>query len=309
MNTEKSDNNSRRILMSVVVPAYNAGGTIDACLNSLLSQTVSRDSYEVIVVDNGSTDETAARIKSCPVTYVYEPNCTVYAARNAGVGVAAGDIIAFTDSDCVADKKWLESGLEHLQQFDIVAGRIKPLLSARKLLYMYEKYVYRKPLEELGRDANIEAGNAFVHRLVFETLGGFVRDITTAGDSIFSIKARQHGYTIGYAASAVVYHPVDGWRRRMRGMMREGYGSKLKVSFREDAKTSFLSKVSSRVANARMLLCQDLDNVRNAWSRNEIDTRVAIGVIGIALFMRIFSYASIVTARAFGGLNRIFARR
>jgi len=307
MITEKSDNKSCPILISVVVPAYNVEATIDACLNSLLSQTLSRDSYEVIVVDNGSMDETAAIIRNYPVTYIYEPNCTVYAARNAGVSVAAGDIIAFTDSDCVVDKKWLESGLEHLRQFDIVAGQVEPLPSARKWLYTYDKYIERNTLKKMGSNVNIAALNAFVPKTVFEILGGFEGTLKTAADSVFSIKAWRQGYKIGYATSALVYHPVDGWVHRIRRMMRESYGSEIKSFYQWDKSTNFLIKISSRMANAWRLFQQDMANVRRAWSRNEIDTMLAIGIIGIYIFMRLFTYGSIVTARIFGKMNQKLA--
>jgi glycosyltransferase involved in cell wall biosynthesis len=89
------------ILYSVIVPAYNAESTIGKCLDALERQNIPRDEYEVIVVDDGSTDNMPGIVKRFPVKYISQQNKGPASARNRGAGEAKGEIILFTDSDCV----------------------------------------------------------------------------------------------------------------------------------------------------------------------------------------------------------------
>ena len=98
--------------VSVIIPAYNASKTIDLCLATILKQDFS--DYEVIVVDDGSSDDTRERVKKYPVKLISRAHRGTPAARNAGVKVSKGDVLVFVDSDCVAKK-------------DLIAKLIKPL--------------------------------------------------------------------------------------------------------------------------------------------------------------------------------------
>jgi len=92
--------------VSVVVASYNGARTLPACLDSLLH--LNYPDYEVILVDDGSTDDTARIAAHYPtVRAVHEPNLGLSAARNTGILAAMGEIVAFTDSDCRADEDWL----------------------------------------------------------------------------------------------------------------------------------------------------------------------------------------------------------
>mgnify|MGYP000595608121 CR=1 FL=1 len=99
------------MLISVIIPAYNSEKTLEQCLKSVLSQT--EINFEVIVVDNNSTDKTKEIINHfCKidkrVRYVFEPKKGRGAARNAGIKLAKGKIIAMTDSDCIVPNNWLK---------------------------------------------------------------------------------------------------------------------------------------------------------------------------------------------------------
>lgn len=98
-----------KILISVVVPFRNAELHLDECINSLIAQTYPEDRYEIIMVDNNSTDRSAAIAGSYHrVKLLSESRLGAYAARNLAVRFAAGEIIAFTDATCVASSDWLE---------------------------------------------------------------------------------------------------------------------------------------------------------------------------------------------------------
>ena len=102
-------------MISVIITAYNAEETIGRCLQALENQSIDKSLYEVIVVDDGSEDNTAdiARGFNCKV--VSQKQGGPAKARNSGVYQSTGDIILFTDSDCEPDKNWIE---EMVKPFD-----------------------------------------------------------------------------------------------------------------------------------------------------------------------------------------------
>ncbi len=95
------------IEVSVVIPVYNGAATLQAALRSLMTQTLGRERYEVIVVDDGSRDDSAAIARSCGARTIVQSNAGAPAARNTGIREARGEWIAFTDADCVASRGWL----------------------------------------------------------------------------------------------------------------------------------------------------------------------------------------------------------
>ncbi|MEP7199108.1 MAG: glycosyltransferase family A protein, partial [Chloroflexota bacterium] len=85
-------------MLSVIIPAYNAAPTLGDCLRALRQQSFAHDQYEVIVVDDGSTDETAAMAEQCGARIVRQPKRGPAAARNLGVTQARGEVVLFTDA-------------------------------------------------------------------------------------------------------------------------------------------------------------------------------------------------------------------
>ena len=103
--------------VSVVVPVRNGERTIAACLESLLAQDYPKDKVEIIVVDNDSADHTAEIIQRYPVTYLLEREVrNPGGVRNRGMREVRGDIVAFTDGDCVAVQDWLQRGVAAFRQ-------------------------------------------------------------------------------------------------------------------------------------------------------------------------------------------------
>lgn len=97
------------IAISVVVPFYNSEKYIIRCIDGLLNQEYPADGYELIFIDNNSTDSSADIVKRYPrIKLITQDKRGSYAARNRGINEAAGEIIAFTDSDCVPSAGWLK---------------------------------------------------------------------------------------------------------------------------------------------------------------------------------------------------------
>ena len=106
-----------KMKVSVIIPAYNATNTIDLCLNSVLKQDLS--DYEVIVVDDGSIDDTVEKVKKYPVRLISTPHEGTPAARNAGFRASKGNVLFFMDSDCVAKKDLIAKLIEPLKDPEI----------------------------------------------------------------------------------------------------------------------------------------------------------------------------------------------
>ena len=118
--------------VSVIVPVLNDEDGLRRCLDALMAQSTTHR-FEVIVVDNGSRDETVAVATSHPIkpSVRTEHRRGSYAARNAGIQAARAPLLAFTDADCEPGPGWLDQGIAALQEADAAGGRIDTCISDR----------------------------------------------------------------------------------------------------------------------------------------------------------------------------------
>lgn len=165
--------------ISVVVPVFNAARTLDACLDAIALQDLPEHAFEVLVVDNNSTDATAAIARRhASVRVLAEPRQSAYAARNRGLAQARGRWIAFTDGDCVPRPDWLRRLTSRLADpsVQVVMGRDRPAgpTTAVRLLGEYD---HRKEEFVLSsRDPAIYYGhtnNMAARREAFDAAGAF----------------------------------------------------------------------------------------------------------------------------------------
>ena len=109
--------------VSIVIPAYNAAHTIRLCLDAIQQSDYPKEQYEVIVVDNNSTDDTPAIVSQYPVKLRFEREIQgPHAATNTGVRQAKGEIIVFTDSDCVPEPRWLRTLVDAFVDEEVIAA-------------------------------------------------------------------------------------------------------------------------------------------------------------------------------------------
>lgn len=199
--------------VTVVVPVFNEAHGIACTLEALLDQSHPRERYEVVVVDNGSTDGTRGVVADYPVRLLREPRRSSYAARNAGIESTAGDWLAFIDSDCVAEPDWLANLLSCASSSGagLVAGRIEleppaqPTLGSRLLALRFSSQIRRRGVEN---EASAPGGNLLVRREVFEACGLF-EVLVSGADSAFTQAAARNGYKLAFAEDALVKHPGE----------------------------------------------------------------------------------------------------
>ncbi|WP_267961904.1 glycosyltransferase [Sphingobium sufflavum] len=219
------------VKLSVVIPHYNDLAALDICLKALAVQTLPADQFEIIVSDNNSAvgpDAVAAAIAG-RARMVVQMVPGAGPARNAGVEASTGEILAFIDSDCVAEPQWLEEGLAGLSDYDFVGGKVNVLVEPGRVLTGSEAFeaVFAFDNESyVKRKGFTGSGNLFCPRAIFDKVGGFAAGVSE--DMDWSHRASALGYRLGYRADAAIGHPARGsWSalvRKWRRLNRETYG-------------------------------------------------------------------------------------
>jgi len=220
--------------VSVVVPVYNEEGRIAETLEALLKQTYPKERYEVVVVDNGSTDRTREIVARFPVRLLHEPKHSSYAARNRGIRSTEGDYLAFVDSDCVAEQTWLEKLIQVEQDRDsgLVAGRIELAKPRRRTMgaqLVLARYSADRRRTNVVENGTAPTGNLLVRRELFDRLGMFDETVSGA-DTQFTKTAAARRRRPVYASEAVVWHPseISNWRL-IRRTFRIRYGAGVRM--------------------------------------------------------------------------------
>jgi lipopolysaccharide/colanic/teichoic acid biosynthesis glycosyltransferase/glycosyltransferase involved in cell wall biosynthesis len=196
-------------MISVVIPVRNGERTIEACLRGVLNQQGIDTPYEVIVVDDGSTDNTVRLVKAMDVCLVQQPGTGRSAARNNGAQHAKGDILAFTDADCEPGVSWLKDLIAPLQDPSIVGVKGAYLSRQRSLVARFVQLEHAAKYERLRRYEFIDfvdTYSAAYRRDVFLQNGGFEPALHSAEDQEFSFRLARKGYKMVFAPQAVVYH-------------------------------------------------------------------------------------------------------
>jgi glycosyltransferase involved in cell wall biosynthesis len=211
--------------VSVVVCAYNAERTIDQCLASLA--VLNYPDYEVIVVNDGSRDRTREIAKSYDYCRIIDqPNKGLSVARNVGAEAAMGEVIAYTDSDCVADADWLTYLVAKMEASNLVAcGGPNFPPPEDSLVPAAVAVAPGGPTHVLLSDETAEhiAGcNMAFRRKELLQLGGFDPVYRAAGDDVdICWRFQDAGYTIGFSPAAVVWHfrrnTVAAYCKQQRG--------------------------------------------------------------------------------------------
>jgi glycosyltransferase involved in cell wall biosynthesis len=180
---------------------------MNSCVKALLSQNYPADEYEIIMVDNNSTDRSVEIVQRYPrLKLLVEPTQGSYAARNRGIAESKGAIIAFTDGNCLPSTDWLQKISAALLSPDvgIVQGSVRfaPDSSPFSMLAAYEwekaSYIFSSNSKELyyGYTSNMA-----VRRCLFDKLGPFLA-LDRGGDVVFVRRAIDE-----YSCSIVRYYP------------------------------------------------------------------------------------------------------
>ncbi|MFH1360049.1 MAG: glycosyltransferase [Candidatus Omnitrophota bacterium] len=216
-------------MISIIIPVYNGEKTIEKTIEAVKSQ-INPQEHELIVVDDGSTDNTQNILKFAPgILYIRQENQGPACARNRGFKESKGEWIFFTDADCMPQKDWIQRALKHFKDpaIGVVAGSYtlynKDSLLARciqkEIMYRHIKLMPLYP-------KSFGSYNFCVRRNVFEEVGGFNEQYRHASgeDNDLSYKILNKGYKIYFAQEILVAHQhTTELRKYLKEQFRHGF--------------------------------------------------------------------------------------
>lgn len=252
------------IEISVVIPSYNRKDLLKKCLLSLFDQNFDKNRYEIIVVDDGSKDETSLivgkLIKKSPVklTYLRQKNSGAASARNNGVKKAKGEILSFTDDDCIVDKNWLKTIYVTFQQNPNIvacAGEVK--LHPTDFIQTDSESQFSDPFSPSCPASN----NFAILTATFLKIGGFDSDLYVNEDNDIFIRLLKRGFTIYVNESMKINHTsrtdlIDLFRQNFH------YGVEDAVVFKKNFPDKLVIRIGKlNICNTRSLfpICLKFD--------------------------------------------------
>ncbi|MFN8596407.1 MAG: glycosyltransferase [Anaerolineae bacterium] len=212
------------IQYSIIVPAYQAETTLPHCLAALQDQTLDRAVYEIIVVDDGSTDGTAAvaeRALSSPDRVIRAPHGGPAQARNIGAKAAQGELLVFTDADCEPVHDWLAQITAPFKDPTISGAKGAYRTRQRALIARFVQQEYQDKYDRLAQQPTIDfvdTYSAAYRRAVFEAAGGFDSALIMDEDQELSFRLAAQGHKLIFAPHAIVYHQhvTSAWKYARR---------------------------------------------------------------------------------------------
>ena len=203
------------MLVSVILCTWNRARLLERALRSLARQTAASERLEIVVVDDGSTDATAGLCERVGrhlpnLKYVsMGRNLGLAAAGNQGVRTARGEVLLFTDDDCIAREDWVESLTASLEKHPLVAGAIQsPVSNYLKLGHNISQFHPFIKSRKEGWARSIAGANMGIKRSVLEELGGFNEE-SQVPDMDFLFRARSKGHRVWFTPGAVVVHDPE----------------------------------------------------------------------------------------------------
>ncbi len=231
--------------ISAIVCTYNGASMLPGALDSLINQSLPTDQYEVIVIDNASTDGTRAVVeeyarRSNILRYVYEPNQGLSRARNRGIKEARSEILAFIDDDAKASTKWLKTAVRCFEEVRpgpiAVGGPILPLYDAPKPDWFNDRegsFIVAESQRFLEPYEFFSGSNMIFHRRFFQIYGNFDPLLGVKGDilafgedrDIFQRvwKTENNHRALFYTPRLAVYHSVPDYKMSVRYQMKRAF--------------------------------------------------------------------------------------
>jgi glycosyltransferase involved in cell wall biosynthesis len=280
------------LIVSAVVCTFNRAPYLQKALESLAVQTLDRAKYEVLVVDNRSTDETkavvdAARATAPNVRYIYEPTQGLSQARNTGWRESCGAYVAYLDDDAVASPRWLEQIVEVFESVTprpgAVGGKIEPIWEAPRPLWLSDKVAlgltildWSKVPFVLDESRWLAGANIAYPRELLEVTRGFDVTLGRKGNNLISCEETLlnhqlvvHGHPLYYDPRVSVHHHIAASRLAKEWHIRRQYwnGASVAIAERRMSPHSF----GRRLSRAWTVMNGDLRTHRR-WLAESGDT-------------------------------------
>ncbi len=227
------------VRVSLIVPTYNRANYLLKSIPSFLDQTLPASMYEILVIDNNSSDNTKEVTNSlldsaeCSWRYIFEQRQGLHYARNRGILEARGDIVVFGDDDIIADKIWLDSILHEFdnnKQAGIVGGKVIPLWDKPPPEWIYDygtdkihgvfAYLDHGHERLVLQNGHVNGCNFAIRKDIAIQIGGsppdtfpkHLKHLSGRGESAMIENVKKLDYQIVYLPDAIVYHCADSSR-------------------------------------------------------------------------------------------------
>lgn len=213
--------------VSIIMPVKDDLEGLHVTLQSLADLEKGGHEVEVIVCNDGGPAEVSAmaRQMGCRVVELPE-NRGSYAARNQGLRMATGDVLAFVDADQRVDPAWLVAGLAALASADYVGGAVEIEMPSAPTAWEAYDHLAAFPVRYYLEERHFApTANLFVRREVFEQLGGFEEALKSGGDREFGVRVHRAGMRMAYCDAAVTLHPARDFGEQARKVSRVARGA------------------------------------------------------------------------------------
>lgn len=216
-------------MISIIIPNRDNAARLSECLRAVLRECAGREDVEVIVVDNGSRDGSVEVARGYGVRVLEDRRmASPFAPRNTGIKSSKGEVIILLDSNCIPQKRWLNSGLEILNKgYAVISAKLvfDPIANGDYIAKFDALYSIITP-EVVPQLTALPTTNLFVNRKVFAEFGLFVAPLRGLGDIEWTRRVHLSGGSLGLAERALVRYPAKSGRAFAKKMSRLGRGHK-----------------------------------------------------------------------------------
>jgi len=212
--------------VTVITPVLNAQKYIEEFLQALEGQCYPKELVEIIIVDNGSTDNTVGLVQAYPIKLIIEDDIeSPYAARNRGLEAATGEYIALIDANKIPNVDWLTEGITAIKssRADLLGGAILfSLPDSPSVSNMYDAITFNNNYRLVTIEKGSAAGNLFFRRSLIDDIGMFPEKFRSGMDIWWTQKAVRGGYKLEYSEKAIVFCKPRNFKEVMAKSYRVG---------------------------------------------------------------------------------------
>ncbi|GGA84334.1 rhamnosyltransferase [Neiella marina] len=217
--------------ISIIIPVFNDLSAIQETLGQLKKQSIDSSLFEIVVVDNGSTDGSLEWLAQQPeITLIkeHENQGSPYSCRNRGIEASAGDYIALLDSTCIPAEDWVSSGLDYLDEHpncDLFGGQVlfnfEDKVTAGKV---YDSVTNVQMESAIKQRRSAKTANLWVRRSVFSTVGMFEERVRSGEDMRWTGYCSEQGLQLDYCETCTVFKYARSTSELLTKQVRVGKG-------------------------------------------------------------------------------------
>lgn len=257
------------MFVSIIIPVFNDLNAIQLTLDALKNQTASTDSFEIIVVDNGSTDGSVEWLQNqSDITFICETDHlgSPYSCRNRGLEVAKGDFLVLLDSTCIPALDWVEAGLSHYTntQQVLFGGRVRFNFEGNMTVgKLYDSVTNVQMEHSIKHQQKAKTANLWVHKQVFTDMGYFKEGVRSGEDVRWTKHCTDAGIHLGYSHDTSVYKFARGTLALLNKQVRVGRGQMRLWRSRGEVNSQFIKSLKKIIPIApktmKVLMARNAD--------------------------------------------------